>query len=614
MAEKWKQPEINGYNLDEVVETFQYFQSHRKPNERIWKLIQDYYDGEFWKNIKKNLPKHQILPDTNYVRYTVDNITNSVYAGSYRAELMPRHYKDNDLAMSINSYIEHQWDKLGMKKIGLKVGSRATMFNVAGVQVGWDSNIIGGSSHYRYNGEVELKYIDVENLYLDPGVKDYLKGRALFIASKVTIFDLLFDKATRKGAKAYKAQMKDAEGNFESDPVGLDDGKVFGENKDIPNSKSVNLIEAYYKVETEDGYRIDRLMIADQRFLLAYTEGIEPNTFPIRLMYAQEPVGDPYGVPPMKPVLANNIAINMIDSIEATHGYASQNRTKLINDKSGINYRSFAKHGNTPNMAFPVHGNPDDVIRYVELQPLPNLRPLREHLEQSIMLTTGVDLRYTGRDTGSIQTTGGTDISQQRVIGMSDNTRIIMLEEFTQKLTQLVVDFYTVWGDKRPKVKRRAASNEVDAIDMENPNDFIDFESLEASYFDYTMQATPHLPKNRIRLAEAATKMLEMQGQYQFQPAIITHEEWLMWQNFPQRDLILQRIRGEKMDLDVGDMEATLLSFAGMIDKGHDAQDAINILAEEKQLKRDNPSMGAQGSNMQPPQPPMGGGGMLPGM
>lgn len=594
--------ELKDYELSEVTSLYKHFKSKRGSKERMWKLIRKFYNGDFWSDVKDKLPKHQILPDTNYLKYVADNIVNSVYSANYVANVLPRHYADNMKALQLNAFLDYKWNCFGMKQKYPTLGRNAILYNYGVVQIGWNSSMIGGSVHKRELGGVELKLLPPEQVFFDPAVTNYEDGRALFISRRVSIFDLLNEPDLKEGAKEYIKQLKDKNGNFmpeSSDDI--DTGNLHGEMSNDIYSKTVTLLEGYYKKEDEKGnWRLDHIFIADNKFLLG-VQTLDLKFFPIEVLYENKPDSGPYGNPKVKTILSNVATINMLDSIEATHAYASQNRTKLVNVKSGINYRSFSKHGNTPNIAFPVNGEPDKVIRYVDLQSLPILTELRGRLEQSIFLDTGVDLRYTGRDTGSIQTTGGTDLSQQRIMAMTDNERIITLETFVENLTRKVISYYVQFGDTYYPAQIQQGLNKIqEPIGVEE--NVIDFKNMPDNKFDYVMNAAPFLPKNSIRLSDAADYLLQMQGQFQYNPPIITHEEWLMWKDFPQKELILQRIMGEKQQLDKEELTADLLSFAGMIDKGVDPNDAIDLLAQEKQFKRDNPGMGVSQPQAKEPQ------------
>ena len=590
--------ELDGYELSTVIQTFRHYRSYRQSKEHMWNLIRDLHNGEFWKKVaKKQSNSPQIKPDTNYLEYVESNITNSVYAANYHANVLPRHFKDNDDALALNAFIDYKWDKIGMKSIFPKLGKSATLYNFAAVQMSWDPEQIGGSKHNREQGSVSVDFIPHHELYLDGSVTDYQSGRAIFINREVTLFDLLVDPVLKEGAKAYKDKIKNENNdNFVSQST--EQHTVQQGEQDTVNeySKKVQLLEAYFKVEDEespDNWRIDHIYIADQKYVLEVEEDIRPKEFPIRVLYGQEPDSDPYGIPLAWKIVGNTVALNLLDSIEGTHAYATQNRAKLFSHNSGINYRAFAKYGNTPNMAFIVRGNPDDVVRYVDVQELPSLDNLKIRLQEAIQLVTGVDPRYIGRETGSIQTTGGTDMAQERIMSTTDATRIVSLENFTEELTKLMVDFYIEFG-KEYSTSQRDAIGKAKEIDVDNKPSYatVNFKKIEENKFDYSMHAAPYLPRNTMRLAEAADKIMEMQGQYQWDPPLITHREWLQYQNFPQKELMIQRLRGQEQDRDKDKITATLLSFAGMVDKGMSEEDAIETLVQEEQQKRDEPSMG----------------------
>ncbi len=592
----WTEPELKDYKLGEVLQVFDYFRQFRSPKERIWTLINKFYNGDFWKDLKGKLPNHQIMPDTNYLYYITQSIVNSVYSGNYVANVLPRHHKDNGDALMLNSFIEYTWDKLSMKKMFPKLGKYTILANYAAIQIGWDPRAIGGSEHIREAGSVVTKFIPSEQLFMDPTIADYKQGRALFISRRMSLFDALTDPMLAKGAKAYKESLEDNSGGEATPGVDTDSPENIHGEQDTSNqySKNIQLLECFYKVVSEDGYRIDHIFIADRKFILFVKEDIKPKEFPVRVLYGEEPDTDPYNNPISKVVLANIVAINMLDSIEATHAFASQNRAKLVSITSGINYRSFTKYGNTPHMAFPVKGDPKNVVQYVDVQNLPSLIELRGRLENAIFLMTGVDLRYTGRDTGSVQTTGGMDLQQSRVMAMTDNARILALEVFVEDLTKLVLDYYIEFGDKYVPVTREPGTNKAQELEKDENTEqdkVLNFKNIPANKFDYSMNAAPYLPKNSMRLDDAADRLMEMQGQYQFDPPLITHEEWLMWKQIPQKELILQRMRAMKMQLDTEELTAELLSFAGMVDKGMEPKDAIDTLVQERQLKRDQPGM-----------------------
>jgi hypothetical protein len=85
--------------------------------------------------------------------------------------------------------------------------------------------------------------------------------------------------------------------------------------------------------------------------------------------------------------------------------------------------------------------------------------------------------------------------------------------------------------------------------------------------------------------------------QYQFQPQLITAEEWLASQDFPDKYKILQRIRNDRLRDDVEDIESEIINYSGLVNQGVRPEQAINMLANERQVKRDNPGLGNTGNS-----------------
>jgi hypothetical protein len=89
---------------------------------------------------------------------------------------------------------------------------------------------------------------------------------------------------------------------------------------------------------------------------------------------------------------------------------------------------------------------------------------------------------------------------------------------------------------------------------------------------------------------------MEKQMQYNFNPQLISPEEWVASQDFPQKYKILQRLRQERMRDDMEDIESELINYSGLVQKGVRPDAAVKMLASERQAKRDNPSLGNTGN------------------
>lgn len=591
-SNNYVQPELpRELSLDKIKQMFEYFKAMKEPKATTWRLIRSFHSGEFWRSeaVKEKLPNYQILPDTNYAEYVEKAIVNSIYTGNYMPTLMPRTKADEEPIKLANRFISTRWPSFGLKALLPRLGRSVVLYNAGAVQVGWNTSII--SNHgYSEQGKVELKYVPMTTLYLDPSITNYKEGRAIFIYRRISIYDMLSEAMLKDGTLAYIDTLRASKDEDFLTGVSDPTDEATLEAGATIYTRTCNLLEAYIRVQDDNGgTRIDHIFIADNKFIIAYQKDIQPNAFPVVVIYGDTPDGDPYGTSVISKLLSNIVTLNFIDSIEATHLYLMQNRPKLVNVRSGINYRTFSKYGNTPHIAFPVHGDPTKVVRYVDMQQLPETFQLKQYLRESIYLVSGVDMRYTGRDTGSVQTTGGMDLQQQRVMSMSDNLRISGLESFIEELSFQILENYRINGTGDYKVVQR---NKDRGIEDEQVFNF----SKILGDVDFEVSASPYLPKNLMRLSDAADNLMNMQGQFNFQPPLITHEEWLGWKDIPQKDLILDRIRAAQKQIEGEELAADLVSFAGLIEKGMTPEEALQTLVEEKQLKRDNPGMTLKGA------------------
>jgi hypothetical protein len=345
---------------------------------------------------------------------------------------------------------------------------------------------------------------------------------------------------------------------------------------------------AFKKVVSENTLRFDQIIYTTGNVVLDYTQGIKPEYFPIVALYGLPPSSDPWGVSICQRVLKNVLSLNILDSIAVTHTYASQRTPFVFDTNSGISIARLQKDINNPDAIFPVsQGLARDALYRLEYPKLPdNLQYIRDGLENSIEKISGIDVKYTGRDTASVTTTGGMERLQQRV-SMSDNTRISMIEKYAKDLTRMSLDFYILHADKVDvKLSNSRDKDEQDALTI----DFNQYR-IKKKEFLYSINASPLMPKNRARLAEAANIIMQVQLQYAQQGVqLLTPEEWLFFQDFAQKDMILDRMKYDRMRNDEEEIASELTSFGAMTEEGMRPEMAVKQLAEERKLRR-NPGI-----------------------
>ena len=563
----------------EAAELIKIFSEYRGAKQSIlkdWRLIRSLYRGDFWTVFKKHLTDYTLSPDWNYFEYCVQAYLNSIYSGAFIGTLTPRRMEDTERVQKLNAFISYNWNKWGMKNKFLHIGENGELYNLGAVRVDWDAN----------NKTIKLKELSPDEVYLDPSVRDYKDGHAIFIERSINVEKLKVDSRFKDKVEAY----------LKKNPR-LNDktivNKLAGyELRPTSDANTVSLIECF--IRNDEG-TIDQIFILDEKEII-YEETLSLRTFPLAIYTPQRPDGNPYGRSKLLKIINTVITLNIIDSMEATQPYRLLHRVRFVNVDGRINMRSFAKYGNTPGASFEVKGDPNNLIKYIDYPTIPDMTNLKNRLENSIFQITGVDPYYKGRMTNSIQTTGATQAFQARVTMLTDNSRITLLEEFCEDLTRLIISYYKEFShsDDKYLIPKLSATgtNKVISIDE------LSFEN--GPEYDYMINASVLLPMNQANLFESAKALYEMQGQYGFKVPVITEQDLIRYSDFPQKDLILQRIESEQQSNTAETLIADLTNFASIFTKlisqglteEQAAEQAINILIEEKNMMMQDPNIG----------------------
>ena len=559
---------------------FNSYRSYKQPFILEWRLIRSLYRGGFWQVFSKNLKDYSITPDWNYYEYVVQAYLNSIYSGAFIGTVTPRSANDEKHVEKLNAFIGYYWNQWGMKNKYLHIGENGELYNLGGVRIDWTGNA----------EKVTAKSISSDEVYLDPAVDDYREGAAVFLERSANIATLMQNKDFAKETKAW----------YDKNQKNIHDKtiphKLAGyENKPGKNSQSVSLIECFIR-NAETGF-IDQVYILNEEVIIYENTETKLKRFPVVLYQPVRPDGNPYGQPRLMKIFNTVVALNLIDSMEATQPYRMLNRVRFVNVDGRINMRAFADYGNTPGASFEVKGAPKDIIAFEDVQTIPDMTNLKNRLENSIFQITGVDPYYKGRMTNSIQTTGATQAFQARVTMLTDNSRITQLEEFCEELTRVIIDHYYMYGGKYkvPKLSATGTNRVVDELEI----DFPEMSSSEVG-FDYHIAASTLLPMNQANLFESAKALYEMQGQYQFDTPLITPQDLVRFSDFPQKDLWLQRLEKQEQENTAENLVADLTNFASIfsrllsqgLSEEQAAQQAIGILIEEKNAMQQNPSIG----------------------
>ena len=583
MAETNKTPKekIGGVELrvpiTKLREQFDLCKSQYAKEHRRMQVLDLTDRGGLWEALGAKFPAYQILPDTNHVAYIKNNMIASIYTIAKCAELLPTSDKDKELITHVNIALEQEWNLTNIAKMQKQAGANAALHNIGITQIGWDENMISGGDTLQ-KGQVRAKNISPLKFMRDPFSIDLKNAGYCMTYDKYHKSAFLANPKYRDEFKKYLESKKNS-GTILATP------EIIGAKTSSTHDDYFTLVTFWEKVEDKDGnIVIDEIHTINAEAVLYIRQAIKPNKFPFAILYCNDPGDALIGISEPARAFANSVAYNIMDSISLTSVYKNQRPPKYVSSESGLNINSFAKHANDADYTFVVNGPADKAVHYHQFPQVdPRLGEITNRLDMNIKQVSGVDERYTGRDTGSIITTGGIQDQLNRVT-VIDTPKIENFEDYAKQLTELVLANLVEFGAKRKYfVKNPEKVNAYDTYEVNFPK--VDLKTA----FNYQINVSSELPRNKARLAEMANQLMEKQLQYQQQGEsvdLITVEEWLMFQDLPAKEYMLERMGIQRMNNEVENVSQTLFEFAELTKKGMAPQDAMMAVAKSLRDKK----------------------------
>lgn len=377
--------------------------------------------GKLWDVVKAKFPKYQLTPDSNWVNYIKENLLASIYTTGRYAEIMPKSTDDIKFCNEFNSALGTIWDNINAEYYEYLAGERASLLNLGITMVGWRKDIIGGTKNHFYQGDIIFKNIDPMKFRRDPYADVFDNSEFCYYYDD---YSLSIIKSKDKYAKRI-AEIEKAVGTLKDNGVISDIIPAATDRQKTANTQSnyhkLTYYYTIYSVDTKvdrDGYKIAEVHLLDDEYVLFCNPDLKPKMFPFALLYCNEPAGDIVGASEPAKQFASNLTYNMLNSIYATHAYKAQRPPRFVNAASGINLRQFAKYGNDADRTFIVNGDATQAVHYGQFPQLPpELLQVKQDLGRDIKDCSGIDEMYAGKNTGSIQTTGGMDALTEMKIG-----------------------------------------------------------------------------------------------------------------------------------------------------------------------------------------------------
>ena len=546
-------------------------------DKRRMKLLNSTDNGNLWQAINARFPGYQVLPDSNWVSRIKNNILASIYTVTKSAEIMPTGQNDRELCIRLSTILEHLWDTLRIGYKQFQAGERCALLNLGITQVSWSENI-PSMDMFNSKGNVVLKNVDPMNYMRDPFSSNLEEAGWVCTRERYHKSVLLSNPKYKDSFKKYLASGGRSETAYNDYP-----------EKPNPSASKDHVNVIFWWIRKPNG-DIAEYHTIDNEYLLWENERVIPAVFPFAELYCNLPGSGLIGASEPAKSFANNMAYNLMNSIALTAEYKNQRPPKFVNSQSGLNLKAFSKHGDEADRTFVVQTDASNAVHYHQFPYVsPQMTNMMAQLSDDIKNSSGIDDRYTGRDTGSIITTGGTEEMLNRVT-LIDTPKILCYEEYSRDLTKLILKNLIEFSPSRTYyIKKSAQEAGGDQLDYETIE--IDFPHINGdAIFNYAIQISSELPKNKQRVQQWANTMMEKQMQYRQEGSnveLITEEEWLSYQDVPYKEPMFKRM-GIQRGLDALEETAQVINeYADMLETGMDPNEAMVTAAQGLQNKRE---------------------------
>lgn len=524
----------------QILDRFQKARQVRQRKDKIWQELDMFDRGEQWE--VKKMPPWIPRPVTNYVHLVktmkraalaVENPAGKLYPTSpesvYRTEVFQRVY-------------EHELRQVKARKIYREVLETAKLLGTGIAHIFYDENVITGERNRMNDGQLKAEQIDPSSFYPDPTAFRLEDCRYVHINMRKSLEWI-------KQHPLFKGKIP---ADLEPRTVSPEErGEIYRRDYDSHQHASDGIIDFHIHFEKiplpEGGFQFRVYYLAGEHEV-HFVEDLRPRRYPFSILYDFPQRQDFWGKSTCEMVLENQKIVNKVESIISMIGILMQNPQKVVWKASGINPREVAKFGDAPGHTYESLVDPSRAVHWVNPPQIPQqLFNLAEQAKQNIRDITGLTEAYMGQTVGSLQTSGGVQSLIERST-MRDRDQMfdfeMFIEDFSRNLIAHIVEKYT---------ETRYAYVLKDRFDPILAEDFIEYKGSDFDdlAFDFVINVSAKAPITRMRQSEELDSLLEKQGQYGFEPPVITPQEYVKSKEFVLGEQILQRMEQDEQQIDL---------------------------------------------------------------
>jgi hypothetical protein len=536
----------------------------------IWKELDEFYRGEQYKN--SNIPPWVPKPVTNFIHLVITMKRAALASENPSATLRPMSLADIEPVRVMQQIYEWVWKRIKARKTVRENIETSKLLGTGIGYVYWDemTGVLGGTEA-QYEGEIKTKEIDPMNFHIDPNAYRLEEAQWCHVTEKrpkkwvEQQFGISFSDSEHTTQEEYYGEDYERDYHKENDKedamvdfhahyekywnkekmteqvprTELDFDPETGEEVEIETGE-------FDEVETDEeigGWNYKVTYVAAGKFLKTI-DPLEPNMYPFAILYDFPQRQSFWGKGTAELILENQKLINKVESIIAMIGTLLQNPQKIVSRKSGINPIEAMKYSFAPGHTWYVNGSVHEAMTWQQVPQIPQaLVNLAEMAKENIREITGMNEAYMGQSVGSLQTSGGVNSLIDRAT-MRDRDQMFDVEMYVEDLSRIILGFVTTKYTEERYIRLIEDPTKPDTTTSFQEFVGTDFAGIE---YDMELDVSGKAPITQARREAELTELIQLQGQYNYTPAIVTPQEFVKGKNMVDADKIIQRMNREEM-------------------------------------------------------------------
>lgn len=543
---------------------------------RLWKTLDLFDRGKQWDNVK--IPVWIPKPITNLIRYVRTTKRANLAQNIPQAEFVPMTPLDAPLVRQLQKAYDHVWDEQKVPMTVRKCIDRGLLYGTSIAYVYAEENIRGkyfGDNHpsnqlYRY--DIKVKRINNANFYIDPTAYTLQEAKWITITENLALSDVKNNPIFREYAGEKLKNLTYADIQRDSSAAGdIFQRSVTKTGQSLEHETGDEMVTLHIHWEryrNEEGrWQVDvSYFLWNTDFLLYRIEDFKPSVYPFAVFYDEEDDNSFWGTSIAMDVLENQKVINKTAQAASIIGTLHQNPQKVVLRESGINAAEMSRTGTLPGKVWT--SNIPNAVETIQPPDIPKgLFEIEDRMKADIKEIAGLNEAYVGESVGSLTTSTGVDSLIERAT-IRDRDKSLQIDQFVEDLSNLIAQFILVyWQEPRP-IMTRMKNGDVEFEEWK-PVPLSVVENLE---WRVRSNVYAKAPMTQAYKSQMADNLMQMQGQFQFDPPIITPEEWIEMKDFPNKEDILARMQEDRIRKQNQDAQAL-------------QQAILNIIAQSQQLK-----------------------------